>query len=150
MKKILVAVDETEASERAAGFVDEFFPPDEYSISAVYVARRPVAWFPAESYGGVSPWPPPGEREAQALEEAFAREEAAGQAVASRQAPTGTEDVEVLFGKAVDAILLAADDVGADLIVVGSNDKGFLQRLFGSSVSEGVVRSASRPVLVVR
>lgn len=150
MKKILVAVDETEASERAAAFVDEFFGRAEYSISAVNVARRPVAWFRAEAYGGVSPWPPPGEREAQALEDAFAREEAAGHAVASRQAPTGTDDVEVLFGETVDAILVAADDVGADLIVVGSNDKGFLQRLFGSSVSEGLVRSASRPVLVVR
>jgi nucleotide-binding universal stress UspA family protein len=148
MKKILVAVDETEASRRAAAFVDEFFSSEDYSVSAVNVARQPTDWMPATMpavpFGAVSPWP-----YAPEMKEALARQEAAGEAIVNRQAPEGA-DTEVFFGDTVEAILAAADDVGADLIVVGSNDKGFLQRLFSGSVSEGLVRSSTRPVLVVR
>lgn len=147
MKKILVAVDETEASRRAADFVDGFFDREHYSVSAVNVARQPVGWLPDTPYGDTTQWPYPGDR-GRLADDALAREEATGQAVASRQAPPGS-DIDVLFGETVDAIVVAADDVRADLIVVGSNDKNFLQRLLGGSISEDVVRRASRPVLVV-
>lgn len=149
MKKILVAVDETEASQRAAAFVDEFFTRDEYSISAVNVADQPVEWLPATPYGGIAQWSYPVQHDQSAMEEALARREAAGEAIASRQAPPGS-DIEVRFGETVEAILVAADEVDADVIVVGSHDKGFLERLLSGSVSEQLVRSASRPVLVVR
>lgn len=151
MKKILVAVDETEASQRAAAFVDEFFAGEGYSLTAVNVAQRPVEWLPATPYGGIAQWsyPYPVPPDESAMEEDLARREAAGEAIASRQAPPGS-DIEVRFGETVAAILVAADEVDADVIVVGSNDKGFLQRLLSGSVSEELVRSASRPVLVVR
>jgi nucleotide-binding universal stress UspA family protein len=49
----------------------------------------------------------------------------------------------------VEAIARAAEDENADLIVVGSTDKGFLQRLIGGSVSQRLARSTTRPVLIV-
>lgn len=152
-KKILVAVDETEASRRAVEFVEEFFMGADVSLTVVNVARSPVSWVPASPYGGVAAWPYPmgdvrREEIDPALDEAYAREEAAGRSVASQQAPPGA-DIEVTFGETVDAISVAAEEVDADLIVVGSTDKGFLQRLFSGSVSEELVRKAPRPVLVV-
>jgi hypothetical protein len=57
MRRILVAVDETPASRRAAAFVDGFFTGDDVSIVAVNVARVPVEWMPPAPYGGVYAWP---------------------------------------------------------------------------------------------
>ncbi|MGH9230512.1 MAG: universal stress protein [Acidimicrobiales bacterium] len=50
----------------------------------------------------------------------------------------------------MEAISHAAEDEDADLVVVGSNDRGFLQRLLGGSVSQELARKSPRPVLIVR
>jgi nucleotide-binding universal stress UspA family protein len=151
--RILVAVDRTEGSRRAAEFVDRFFAGMDVGITAVNVARAPVDAVPPVPFGGVFPWGPAGPYLAAgdrtAWEEAVVREQQAGEVVALAQAPADA-DVEVVFGEVVEAILSAADDENADLIVVGSNDKGFLQRLLGGSVSEELARKAPRPVPIVR
>jgi nucleotide-binding universal stress UspA family protein len=152
MPRILVAVDRTEGSRRAAEFVDRFFAGMDVGITAVNVTRGPVDAVRSVPFGAVFPWGPGGlymAGDRAAWEEAAVREQQAGEAVALAQAPAGA-DVEVVFGEVVEAILGAADDENADLIVVGSNDKGFLQRLLGGSVSEELARKAPRPVLIVR
>jgi nucleotide-binding universal stress UspA family protein len=53
-------------------------------------------------------------------------------------------------GSAVDEVLDLADEIGADLIVMGSRGRGPVKRLVMGSVSEGVVHHARRPVLVLR
>ena len=50
----------------------------------------------------------------------------------------------------VDAILGLGEELGVDLIVVGSRGRGPVLRIALGSVSEGVVYRATRPVLVVR
>ena len=47
------------------------------------------------------------------------------------------------------AIVTIANELHPDLIVLGSAEKGFFQRLLAGSVSEYVVRHAPCPVLVV-
>lgn len=148
MKRILVAVDETAASRRAAAFVDGFFKRDDVSIVALNVARLPVEWMPPVPFGTVYAWPYGTADGPNALDDALQHEEAKAEAVAAAQAPLDA-DIEVVFGATVESIERAADDENADLIVVGSNDKGFLQRLFGGSVSQRLTRESSRPVLVV-
>lgn len=153
MKQILVAVDETDGSRRAAEFVERFFAGMDVSITAVNVARVPVEWLGPAPYGGllVWPWGASGavrEDERSRVDDAMARQEADSQAVAVAQAPADAE-VSVVFGEAVEAISQAADSEGADVIVVGSNHKGLVQRLLGGSVSEELARSSSIPVLVV-
>jgi nucleotide-binding universal stress UspA family protein len=54
------------------------------------------------------------------------------------------------IGEPVGEIVDAADSVGADLIVVGTREPGFLERLLGGSVSQGVARHANCDVLIVR
>jgi nucleotide-binding universal stress UspA family protein len=52
-------------------------------------------------------------------------------------------------GEPVHELVAAAEDRHADLIVVGTREAGFLERLLGGSVSEGVARRASCDVLIV-
>ena len=67
-------------------------------------------------------------------------------------AEAGLHDAKPLgdTGDAADAIIAAAHDYNADVIVVGSHEHGWLNRLFTSSVGEKVVRKADTPVLVAR
>jgi len=59
-------------------------------------------------------------------------------------------DCVIWQGAAGEAILAAAESVGADLIVVGSHARGGLGRMVLGSVSDHVVRHAPVPVMVVR
>jgi nucleotide-binding universal stress UspA family protein len=82
------------------------------------------------------------EREAaRILEEQAERVADAGAAV---------REAHLVTGPPVDAILDLCEEIGADLIVVGSRGHGTLGRLILGSVSEGVVHHATRPVLVLR
>jgi nucleotide-binding universal stress UspA family protein len=59
-------------------------------------------------------------------------------------------EAHLVMGTPVDAILDLVEEIGADLVVVGSRGHGPLGRLILGSVSEGVVHHATRPVLVLR
>ncbi|HNS16588.1 MAG TPA: universal stress protein [Bacteroidales bacterium] len=64
------------------------------------------------------------------------------------------KDIEVssvlLEGKKVSAIIEESERIEADLIVIGSETLGLFSRTFLGSVSEGVLRKASCPVLIVQ
>lgn len=153
--RLVLAVDESAGSARAAAFVDRFLvglPGVE--ISAVNVARGPVrggpggqGWLPPAGFGGVWGWPVP--PAGPTIADQIDRERAAGRAVAADQAPPGS-DVEVVFGDPAAAIQRAAEDLHADLIVVGANRRSWWRKLLGRSTPEDLVRHADRPVLVVR
>jgi nucleotide-binding universal stress UspA family protein len=55
----------------------------------------------------------------------------------------------VEVGDPVERLLDVASQRDADLIVVGSREHGFLERLLGRSVDEAVARRAHRDVLLV-
>lgn len=155
MRRVLLAVDESDGAGRAAEFVDRFFGGDgDVELTAVNVARAPIVWGAAPAgwvvpFGAVYGWPwGPAGPEQQAVDQAMERAEREAASVAEEQAPPDAE-VEVVFGNPVDAIQLAAIEHDADLIVVGSNHKNLLQRWFTGSVSDEVVRHAPCPVLVV-
>jgi nucleotide-binding universal stress UspA family protein len=58
--------------------------------------------------------------------------------------------VYLRVGEPVEEIGSLAEELDADLVVVGNRGAGRVKRLITGSVSEGVVRRASCPVLVVR
>jgi nucleotide-binding universal stress UspA family protein len=58
--------------------------------------------------------------------------------------------VHARIGKPADEILGLAEDVGADMVFVGSHGKTGLDRYVLGSVSERIVREAKCPVMVVR
>lgn len=57
---------------------------------------------------------------------------------------------EVVIGEAAQTLLRAAERYGADVLVMGTHGRYGLNRWFGGSVAETVVRHADLPVLVVR
>jgi nucleotide-binding universal stress UspA family protein len=58
-------------------------------------------------------------------------------------------NVSVIEGLPHRTLLERAREIGADLIVIGANERPALERLLLSSVAERTVRAADRPVLVV-
>lgn len=61
-----------------------------------------------------------------------------------------TVSKQVVAGDAADVILTTADELAADAIVMASAGRGAIGRLALGSVTDRVVRTAERPVLVVR
>ena len=53
-------------------------------------------------------------------------------------------------GRADEEVIVLAEELGADLIVMGSRGLGGVKRALMGSVSDSVVRHAHCPVLVVR
>ena len=58
--------------------------------------------------------------------------------------------VVVLHGRAVSAIIEAAQHIDADLIAMGSHGRSGLTRAFYGSVASGVLNRIDRPLLLVR
>lgn len=69
---------------------------------------------------------------------------------AAEQLEGVTHTLEVNSGRAVDAILDAADPERFDLVIMGTRGLSGLQHLLLGSVAEGVVRRSRIPVLTVR
>ena len=148
MHRVLVAVDPSEGSRRAVAFVDRFFAGTGVELRAVNVnpdRANPVTW---GRFGGVHAWPWPGAAAGAwaGLDGRSAHEDA--ESAAAAHAPEGT-DVEVVHGDTVAAINEAAAEVGADLVVVGDNHRGLLDRLVVPSTPHALVKEAAHPVLVV-
>ena len=72
------------------------------------------------------------------------------QRVESTAGPEVPIETHVLEGRAAGRITKFAEEMGADLIVIGSHGLSGLRRFLLGSVSERVVRSAHCPVLVTR
>jgi len=73
------------------------------------------------------------------------------EAAVERAASAGVEGVgAVRTGRPHRAILEYADEVGADLLVMGTHGRTGLERYLLGSVTEKVVRTADVPVLTVR
>jgi len=84
---------------------------------------------------------------AQEPEELARRQlERARMSLASRKVET---EYLVELGDPAERLLEVADQRDADLIVVGSRERGFLERLLGRSVDEALARRSERDVLLV-
>lgn len=70
----------------------------------------------------------------------------ARRSLASRTVET---EYVVELGDPAERLLEVAEQRDADLIVVGSREHGFLDRLLGRSVDEAVARRSERDVLLV-
>jgi nucleotide-binding universal stress UspA family protein len=138
MKMIVVAVDGSEHAERALRMGIDLAGKFGAHMRVVSVVEP--TYLPPEPYGL-----------AEQVDKAT-REEASrlvGAAVKSVTDAGVAASGEVLDGSPADVVARVADEVGADLVVVGSRGKGALGRLFLGSVSDRIVHFLRRPVLVV-
>lgn len=157
VQHVLVAVDDSEASEQAAEFVNRFFGDLDVVITAVNVGTVEITWGSyAAAPGALYPWspvstavaPPAGPGGPTPSETFDAHRDIGERTIASSGVDADREVVEV-GGDVAETLSRIAQERGADLIVVGSSHKGVLDRLLEPSVSKELARTAPVPVLVV-
>ncbi|MGC3998724.1 MAG: universal stress protein [Anaeromyxobacter sp.] len=139
IKRILVAVDGSEAALKAARMAAELAGKLGAKLTLVHVV--PKLLLPPDVYG-LTIAAVEKEHRAYAekvLEKAAATIEAEGLEI-------GTT---VLFGSPAEAIAEEAAAVDVGLLVVGSRGHGAVARVFLGSVSDRLVHISSKPVLVV-
>lgn len=158
MTRVLVAVDESEGSVRAAETAHRLFG-DDADYLAVNVTNvvdlATIPWYGAgwgapyaAPYGAVWAYrsdvavDPTGSADGEQMATTHARE------VAEESGLPGAEAVGE-EGDPATAVLRAAVERDVDVIVVGSEHRGWLDRVLRPSVSKEIVKHAGVPVLVV-
>jgi len=136
MSTILVGYDETPGSQRALERAATLAKALEAKL--VVTSVTPLMVSIGRSGGPIDPADPP-EKHAQELE--AARQYLEGQGVQA--------DYQPAVGEPADAIVQLADQVDADMIVIGTREPNLIQRLTGQSVSEAVSHHTHRDVLIV-
>jgi nucleotide-binding universal stress UspA family protein len=136
MKTIIVGYDGTDPAERAltrAGDLAKAFGSTVVVTSVAHVMTGT-----AHGGGSVDPTDLP--------EEHTALLERAKAALVERGIAAETQPA---VGDPAEAIVELAEQRGADLIVVGTREPGFFERVLGQSVSAAVQRQAHCDVLIV-
>lgn len=136
MKQIIVGFDDKEESKRALERAAQLAKAFGSELIVASVAQ--VEWNVARSGGPVDPT----ERVTKHKQElTHAREYLESQGIQAEYLTGG--------GEPADAIVNLARERGADLIVVGTRELNFYQRLLGQSVSGRVAHTAHVDVLIV-
>ena len=135
-KTIVVGFDDTKpagrALERAADLAEAF------GAKLVVTSVAPILVGVGRSAGPVDPVDSPKEHREQLKD---ARELLEARGIKAEYMPA--------VGEPADTIVELADDLDADLIVIGTREPGILERLLGQSVSERVAHQAHRDLLIV-
>jgi nucleotide-binding universal stress UspA family protein len=137
MKTIVVGYDNTEPSQRALERAADI--AEKFGSRLVVTSVTPVM-APSGTHGtaGIDPTDPPAEHEAE-LQQAQAY--LSGRNLAA--------ELQSAIGDPADSIVAAAEQNGATLIVVGTREPSFFERVLGSSVSQAVSKHAHCDVLIV-
>ena len=160
MDTIVVGYDESDVGERAlrrAAEIAEAFSAQLVVVSMTS-AHAPAPLEPTAELlpsavagpvaaGGTVPLPAPAPALPGAEELARRQLERARMSLANRKVET---EYVVELGDPAERLLELADQRDADLIVVGSREHGFLERLLGRPVDEAVARRSERDVLLVQ
>lgn len=139
MKRILVAVDGSDAAHKAARMAADVAVRFGSKLTLAYVIPRLL--LPPDVYGLTL-------AEVEREQRSFA-DKLVGEAMA-KLGEAGVEvDTVVLSGSPAESLaeLAAAPDV--DMVVVGSRGRGSVARVFLGSVSDRLVHISPKPVLVV-
>jgi nucleotide-binding universal stress UspA family protein len=138
MKKILAAIDGTEASLHALHDAEELARELNAELTLVYVA--PPVTMPIEFSATPSSWLGESAR--------LRGEQLLG--AAQRQLHGLEVKTANLRGPPADTIAQLADAENFDLVVVGNEARGAFSRMLLGSVADRLVHVCQRPVLVVR
>ena len=141
-RRILVAIEGSEPSERALGEAIRVAKLGGGSLRCVFVARRPATFGnPMANVAAII--------DAVEATGTNALERAAE--VANRAGvPVETRFVEANEDPVAKTILREANAWDADLIAMGTHGRTGVDHFLIGSVAEGVVREATKPVLLIR
>lgn len=145
---VLLATDGSQQSLKAARFLGTLVNPSTIEKITVLAVIRPLAAVPfANELEGEQP---PGSEEAFALSFRREAQAAAERVAAALQGKAPQVGTVIRSGSPADEILRAADELEADLIVVGGRGKGAVGAILMGSVAYRVLHHALCPVLVAR
>jgi nucleotide-binding universal stress UspA family protein len=136
MSTIVVGYDETPGSQRALERAATLSKA--LGAKLVVTSVAPLMVSIGRSGGPTDPTDTPA---MHAKELAAAREYLEAQGIEA--------EYRAAVGEPADAIVQLADELDAELIVVGTREPNLIQRLTGQSVSDAVSRHAHRDVLIV-
>jgi nucleotide-binding universal stress UspA family protein len=136
MKKILVGYDDTDSSKRALERAAELAKA--FDAKVVVTSVAPLLPGAARSVGPVDPTDSPAMHEEQLRHAADAL---SAQGITPELAPA--------TGDPAAAIVRLADDVDADLVIVGTREPSVVERVVHASVSRRVANHVHRDLLIV-
>ncbi|WP_259014360.1 universal stress protein [Emticicia fluvialis] len=142
MKKIVVATDFQSSSEDAFAYATYLAEQFEAELALVHVYFPILSTDPNMPYDSIAP---------VSLQEEMMQiyETRLAETLASIPNKTLKTSSKLIIGSVSSGVSGYADEVGADLIVVGRNhESSFFERIIGSSASD-IVKNTSIPVLIV-
>jgi nucleotide-binding universal stress UspA family protein len=139
MRRILIAVDGSEPAHEAVDFGLELAREQD---AAVVFAHVTLGFENVQEHAF-------GTGSVRACEVSEADREPLERAAAAAQANGVPAETELLAGDPTDEIVAYADSIDADAIVVGRRGHGKITSTLLGSVSQGILREAQRPVVVV-
>jgi nucleotide-binding universal stress UspA family protein len=138
--KMLLATDGSEEARLALQTAADLSERTGSELHVVHVGEVPLVYHPERH----------GYRIQYERDEKEARELLETQVAGIKAAAATVAQEHLRMGKADEHIVVLAEELGADLIVMGSRGLGGVKRALMGSVSDSVVRHAHCPVLVVR
>lgn len=145
--RVLICHDGSDGSEHALAEAARLFPGAHATIAHVW---RPPLPYGGVGYGGQIILPPEIQRDIEA--KAMAAVETLTTQAAARAASAGLAaevDVRETTGPVWRALLAAADQAEADVIVAGSRGFGEVRGVLLGSTSQALAHHSPRPVLIV-
>ena len=141
MKKILVPVDFSDITTEVLDYAIHLAIEDASTITVLHVAP-PNPIFPGPDAEPVMIQ--------TYLNEELDREKGELKAITEHIQKQGIEaDSVLLQGPIIDTIIDEAKEIKADMIVMGKESHGLLYRTLLGTTSEGVIRRARVPVLII-
>lgn len=140
LKKLLVPIDFTDTSDRALDYAIELAQKVGAEIVVMHAYELPIYGFPDGAMIATAD---------VATKISAAAQAALDQAVSSRSG-RGVQLSSVLRdGVPWEEVATIAEEVDADIIVIGTHGRRGLSRVLLGSVAENVIRTSTRPVLTI-
>ncbi len=151
MTHVLVATDGSEQSLKAARYLRDLLDPASVEKISVIAVVRPLAAVPfASDFGEEEHAAQQAEVNPTGYSFQRAAREAVDRVAGELRDMTPNVETTVRSGTPADQIIRAADELEADLIVIGGRGKGAMEAIVLGSVAYRVLHHAPCPVLVMR
>jgi len=143
VQKILAPIDFSEPSGQALKYASDLAALMGAKLVVLHVYDVPTFTFPEGSYIPTAD---------EAARIASAAQKALDQAMDALPPVDGAAKPEAILRKGAPAeeVLRAADELSADLIVMGTHGRGFFSRALMGSIAQDVIRRSTKPVLTLR
>jgi len=141
LKRILVATDFSDTSEAALEYAIDLARTLGAKITLVHLYELPVYTFPSGAMVAT----------AEFATQLMTGAQEATEAECAKHAKDGVDITPLVReGTAWEEIHKIADELGSDLIVIGTHGRRGITHALLGSVAEKIIRTATRPVLTIR